>query len=307
MTQEQATPTSISIDPRTQVGLVTLSVSDLERSTDFYTDVLGFKVLKRSDDRAVLGAGGTPLLALQELRGAEPSPERATGLYHFAILFPTRRDLGRALRHLLDAGHPMPGQGDHAVSEALYLSDPDGNGIELYRDRPRDTWKWSGGSVHMTTGPVDIRGLLADAAADDEPWAGYPSGTRIGHIHLQVADITQAEGFYHDILGFDVVAKMPSAIFLSAGGYHHHIGANTWNSLGAHARPEGTTGLQFFILELGSEDARRAVIRRLDEAGIPHRDVGNDVAVSDPWGNTVVLRVGAIPDAERADSVAANV
>jgi catechol 2,3-dioxygenase len=307
MTQQQAVQNSTSIDPATQVGVVTISVSDLDRSIDFYTNVLGFKVLKRSGDTAVLGAGGTPLLTLKELSGADSSPARATGLYHFAILFPTRRDLGRALRHLLQAGHPMPGQGDHAVSEALYLSDPDGNGIELYRDRPRDAWKWSDGTVYMTTGPVDIRGLLADAEADDEPWTGYPQGTRMGHIHLQVADIDQAERFYHDILGFDIVAKMPSAIFLSAGGYHHHIGANTWNSLGASARPKGATGLEFFVLELPSDNARQAVIKRLDDAGIRHEQVGGDLVVHDPWQNRVVLHVGAIPAAEQAESLAGAV
>ncbi|HEX6509305.1 MAG TPA: VOC family protein, partial [Chloroflexota bacterium] len=218
-----------SIDPATQVGLLSLRVGDLAGSLAFYTEALGFSVLKRQDSSATLGAAGTPLLLLQERPGAEPFPHDQygyTGLYHFAILMPTRADLGRWIRHWLELGFPVPGQGDHLVSEALYLTDPDGNGIEIYRDRPRSEWTWHNGQIQMATGPVDIRGLLNDAAREGKPWEGMPAGTRLGHMHLQVGDIPRASTFYHNILGFDIVAQMPSALFISAGGYHHHIGMN---------------------------------------------------------------------------------
>ncbi|MDQ2784558.1 MAG: VOC family protein, partial [Chloroflexota bacterium] len=211
------------------------------------------------------------------------------GLYHFAILVPTRADLGRWVRHWLELGLPL-GQGDHLVSEALYLSDPDENGIEVYRDRPRDEWHWANGQVLMGAGPVDIRGLLADAERANEPWTGLPAGTRLGHIHLQVGDIAQAATFYHDILGFDIVSAMPSALFVSAGGYHHHIGLNTWHSKGAAPAPADMVGLRFFTVNFPTEEARRDVLDRIAAAGLPTTQTGDTVAVQDPWQNTLLLK-----------------
>ncbi len=306
-TQQQHTPAT-SIDPATAVGLVALIVADLERSVAFYTTALGFTVLDRGEGAATLGVAGTPLLLLREQAGARPWPHDQyayTGLYHFAVLLPTRADLGRWLRHWLELGYPLPGQGDHLVSEALYLSDPDGHGIEIYRDRPRDEWTWMDGQVRMAADPVDIHGLLEDAERSGEPWSGFPAGTRVGHIHLQAGDIAQARAFYHDVLGFDVVAQMPSALFISAGGYHHHIGLNTWHSKGAPPAPADTARLRFYTLDLPSDEARAAVVARLDAAGIAHADAAGAVLVRDPWQNALLLHLGATSDAAAAATLAA--
>lgn len=285
-----------AIDSATQVGLLSLCVANLERSVVFYRDALGFAVLERSASHATLGAGNAPLLLLTEESGATPWPhdrQSYTGLYHFAILVPTRADLGRWLQHWLSLGFPLPGQGDHLVSEALYLSDPDGNGIEIYRDRPRSEWRWVNGSVQMATDPVDIQGLLEEAQRSSQPWTGMASGTRLGHMHLQVGDIPKAEAFYHDVLGFDIVARMPSALFVSAGGYHHHIGMNIWHSRGAGPAPAGFAGLRFFTIELPTEEARANVVARVRASGLDAHEHDGFVAIEDPWHNTILLTVGA--------------
>jgi catechol 2,3-dioxygenase len=302
-TQTTPFPTTAAIDPATEVGLLSLTVADLERSLAFYTQAIGLALLERADGRATLGVAGEPLLLLTEQPGADAWPRGGrsyTGLYHFAILLPTRADLGRWLRHWLTLGLGLPGQGDHLVSEALYLEDPDGHGIEMYQDRPRDQWTWVNGRVQMATDPVDIRGLLADAERSDRPWDGLPAGTKLGHMHLQVGDITQARAFYHDLLGFDVVAEMPSALFVSAGGYHHHIGMNTWHSRGAGPAPANSVALNHFTVDLPSEAARAAVVARIAAAGLPHTPVADAIAVADPWGNTLLLRVRPTPDARAA-------
>lgn len=292
MTTSVSTASSRAIDPATEVGLLSLTVSNLARSVAFYTEDIGFTALQQDGQTATLGVAGMPLLLLTERAGARPWPrERAsyTGLYHFAILLPTRADLGRWLRHWLEAGYPLPGQGDHLVSEALYLSDPDENGIEVYRDRPRDEWHWDNGQVRMATDPVDIRGVLDEAERAGVPWAGLPAGTRLGHIHLQVGDIARAAAFYHDILGFDIVAGMPSALFVSAGGYHHHIGMNTWHSKGASPAPADMVGLRFFTITFPTERARQDVLDRIAAAGLTTTQVGEAISVQDPWSNTLLL------------------
>lgn len=294
MTTAAQTASVTAIDPATTVGLLSLTVSNLDRSVAFYTDAIGLALLDRDGATATLGVAGTPLLLLMERAGAKPWPrEQAsyTGLYHFAILVPTRADLGRWVRHWLELGLPL-GQGDHLVSEALYLSDPDENGIEVYRDRPRDQWQWVNGRVRMGADPVDIRGLLAEAERTNEPWDGLPAGTRLGHIHLQVGDIAQAAAFYHDILGFDIVAAMPSALFVSAGGYHHHIGMNTWHSQGATPSPADMVGLRFFTVNFATENARQEVLDRIAAAGLTTTQTGDAVAIQDPWHNTLLLQVG---------------
>jgi catechol 2,3-dioxygenase len=306
-TQQEQTTTHGAIDPATHVGMLSLIVSDLERSLAFYTEVFGFTLLERNGGNATLGVDGVPVLLLTEHAGAKPWPRERrsyTGLYHFAILVPTRADLGRWLRHWLDAGQPIPGQGDHVVSEALYISDPDENGIEIYADRPRSGWQWVNGQIQMGTGPVDLRGLLTEAAQHDEPWTGLAAGTHLGHMHLQVRNIAEAEAFYHSVLGFDIVAKMPTALFISAGGYHHHIGMNTWHSLGADPAPADSVGLRFFTIELPSAEARAAVVDRIRSAGLDYTDAGNVVAVRDPSRNTVLLRVAPMPSTQEAGALA---
>lgn len=292
--EESTRVSATSIHPDTQLGLVALTVADLDRSTDFYRDVLGFQVLKEEEGQAVLGTAETPLLVLHELKNALPAPTNRpglTGLYHFAILVPTRADLARALLHLVESGHSLSGASDHLVSEALYLSDPDNNGIEIYRDRPRDEWPRKNNVLQMATDPLDLRALISEAQADPRPWNGLAEGTRLGHMHLQVAHIPKAREFYSGILGFDVMFDMErmGALFLSAGGYHHHLGLNTWHSRGGKPAPEGSAGLRYFTVLLPDEESRGEVLARLDAAGVPHREENGGVVVEDPWRNALLL------------------
>jgi catechol 2,3-dioxygenase len=278
-----------SLHPDTRMGIIALAVADLERSIQFYRDVLGFSMIEHEDGGALLGAGATPLLSLVERRGAVPAPVNATGLYHFAILYPGRAELAVALRRLLEAGYPLDGASDHLVSEALYLSDPDGNGIELYRDRPRDTWQWRGDSVQMTVDPLDLRGLLSEAGQTEGTPVGLPEGTTIGHVHLKVADLRQAGRFYHGVIGFDPVATLPSALFVSAGGYHHHLGLNTWHSRGTPPPPPESAGLRYFTIILPDSTELDRVRERARDAGFELEEGAEHVTLHDPFRNKVVL------------------
>lgn len=292
-TEQQASPTFKSIHPGTNIGLVTLRISDLERSRGFYEGLLGFQPLEQTPGKVVLGGQDRqPLLELIEVPGAAPQPRRATGLYHVAILYPTRPDLGRELVRLARAGWRI-GQGDHLVSEALYLSDPDGNGLELYRDRPRDTWHWTNDMVEMATDPVDIRSLAEEGTREAEPWEVIPAGTRVGHIHLQIGDIKEAEQFYHSILGFDVTARVPGALFVSAGGYHHHIGLNTWHSLGAKPTPANSVGLQSYVVAIPTREGLQEVKERLIAHQVPFEEEQDLIRLNDPWSNQIELKVQA--------------
>ena len=286
--QPSSTP-FVSIHPGTSIGLVTLRVTNLERSRAFYEGILAFQALELEPGRVVLGGQDKkPLLELIEVPGGTPQPRRATGLYHVAILFPTRADLGRELVRVANAGIEI-GQGDHLVSEALYISDPDDNGLELYQDRPRSTWTWQNGFVKMATDPVDIQGLVEEGMRDAEPWDVIPAGTKVGHIHLQVGNIAAAKHFYHDILGFDITAQMPSALFISAGGYHHHIGMNTWHSLNAKPTPITSAGLHTYVIVIPSQEGLQAVKGRLSANNIPFEEQENIIRVDDPWSNHIQL------------------
>lgn len=305
MTTQPQQASGTSIAPETQMGLVSLGVADLNRSLRYYTENLGFAVLEQHEQHATLGVPGTPLLFLTEETGAEPFPHDRygyTGLYHFAILVPSRADLGRWLGHWLTLGLPFPGQGDHLVSEAFYITDPDGNGIEVYRDRPREEWPYINGQLQMAADPIDIRGVLAAAEQEGKPWTGMAAGTRLGHMHLQVGDIPQAEAFYHGVLGFDIMVRMPTALFISAGGYHHHIGMNIWHSRGAGPAPAGIAGLRCFTIEMPGEEARAAVLERVRAAGFAATETDSIATFQDPWQNTIVLTIGPVA----ADQVAAE-
>ncbi|MBN1666612.1 MAG: VOC family protein, partial [Anaerolineales bacterium] len=225
--------TDFSLSPETTPGRVVLAVPDLDRSLDFYQNVLGFRLHHQEGQVATLGAGQADLLELQ----ADPSFRRlkgTTGLYHFAILVPTRRDLAFVLRRIAETETPVSGFADHLVSEAIYLPDPDGNGIEIYCDRPSDTWRGPNGNLRMGTEPLDLGDLLAEVTGENPSWDGLPTGTRLGHVNLHVADLEAAIDFYREALGLDLVMRYgPGAAFLSAGGYHHHVGINTWNGEGA--------------------------------------------------------------------------
>ena len=277
-----------SIPAETHIGRVVLRVADLERAVRFYTRAIGFAEQGRGEGEAFLGVPGAPLLRLIELPGAPPKPEWATGLSHFAIRVPSRPDLGRVLRHLIDSGTGLQGASDHKVSEALYLADPDQNGIEIYRDRPREEWPIQGDRIRMGTDPLDAEGILAEAGREGRAFSGLPEGTSMGHMHLQVGDIPTAEAFYVGRLGFAVVAKMGSALFVSAGGYHHHIGMNTWTSLG-QGPVSGTAGLEAFEIVFPDTASRDAAVARVEAA--PGAGDGEVPVVKDPWENAIRLVV----------------
>jgi catechol 2,3-dioxygenase len=276
------------IDPQTAIGEVHLTISDLDRSLRFYQNQLGFTVHNRTDRIARLGAGGADLLVLSECEHA-PRVRGTTGLYHFAILVPSRADLARALRRLVDTDTVMQGAADHGVSEALYLADPDGNGIEVYRDRPREQWPYVGGELRMGADPLDVESILASRAGDDR--AGLAAETTIGHVHLHVSRLAEAERFYVDLLGFELMQRYgPSALFVSAGGYHHHFGLNTWAGVGAPPPPPGALGLHHVNLRMTTQGAA-AVVDRLRAAGVPFESTAEGVMVHDPASNAIVLTV----------------
>jgi catechol 2,3-dioxygenase len=286
------TPTRVGIDPGTVIGTVRLTVADLDRSRSFYEQALGLQASELDDGDLALGrAGEYPLI---ELRGDSSAPRlnrHAAGLYHLAVLVPTRLDLALALGRLAEARWPLDGASDHLVSEALYLSDPDGNGIEIYRDRPRDQWRRSGGGLEMATLPLDLSDLLGELTGTSSPQPTVPAATRIGHVHLQVADLSQAEAFYHGLLGFDVMVRgYPGALFVSAGGYHHHIGLNTWHSAGASAPAPGTIGLRSFEVELPDAENLDQLLGRVRDSGLKIEPAACGGIVRDPSGNAVMLR-----------------
>jgi catechol 2,3-dioxygenase len=276
-----------SIDAQTSMGPVRLTVADLDQARDFYQRAIGLQELP-SNGVIHLGAD-EPVVELVGEPDAPPRPRGTSGLFHLAIVVPSRADLARALQRVADAGWRLTGASDHLVSEALYLNDPEGNGIELYRDRPREEWPVRDGVLQMDTLPLDLDGVLGELRKDDEG-SGMPQGTRIGHVHLNVGDLTAAEAFYSGALGFDITVRgYPGALFVSAGGYHHHIGFNTWAGEGAPAPPPGSRGLRQFEIRLPGRDQLAAEEDRLREAGFePGRD-GDQVIVSDPSGNGVVL------------------
>ena len=277
------------IDPGTTIGAVHLTISDLRRSVRFYETHLGFSVHRRDDRTASLGAGGADLLVLTQCETA-PRVRGTTGLYHFAILVPSRADLARSLRRLVATDTIMQGAADHGVSEALYLADEDGNGIEIYRDRPRDQWPIVGGHLRMGADPFDLDALLTEAGRADSA-AGLPAGTTIGHVHLHVSRLEDAHAFYVDLLGFELMQRYgPSALFVAAGGYHHHIGLNTWAGVGAPPPPPGAIGLEHFVVMLPDDAARDSVVGRLTAAGIVPEPVDGGLLVHDPAKNAILLK-----------------
>jgi catechol 2,3-dioxygenase len=276
-----------------RLGPVRLQVADLDRSLEWYRRVLGVEVLEHRDGVARLGARGEsrPLIELYERPGAVPIPRRGRlGLYHYAILLPDRAALGRFVRHLAEIGE-RAGMSDHLVSEAIYLSDPDGLGIEVYADRPRALWRQDGGQLVMATEPLDVDAVVG--AAGSEPWSGLPAGTVMGHVHLFVGDLERAAGFYHAGLGLDkTVWSYPGALFLSAGGYHHHLGTNTWAAGAQPAGPGDARLLEWEILLPSDEDAR-AALASLAATGAPVVAGEAGGTATDPWGTTVRLRGSA--------------
>lgn len=273
------------------LGPVHLQVSDLKRSLAYYQKVLGLRLVRRDEGLATLGpmSEDRPLVVLREHAGATPvPPSRRLGLYHFAILLPTRGDLGRFLRHLSELGE-RAGASDHVVSEALYLRDPDGLGIEVYADRPRASWELRGREIRMETDPMDVQDVLRVAGADR--WEGMPRGTTMGHVHLHVGDLDVAAAFYHEGLGLDkTVWSYPGALFLSAGGYHHHLGLNVWAD-GAEPAGEHDARLLEWTLEVPGAESVAVAADRLESAGHPvQRASDQELLTRDPWGTPVRVR-----------------
>jgi len=277
--------------PTTFVSQLTIKVQDLDRSLKFYEQIIGFKVLEKIDSSASFTADGkNVLLKIEQPENVIPKQPRTSGLYHFAILLPTRADLGKFISHMIQIQYPVQGASDHLVSEALYLADPDGNGIEIYSDRPSSEWKWNGSEVVMTTEPMDVQGVLA--AGQGAAWNGLPAGTVMGHIHLHVSELEKSGEFYTKGLGFEVVCSFAGqALFMSTGKYHHHIAINTWSGIGAPAAPENGVGLESYTVVLENEEKRNEIIEQLKNVGAPVTEEQGTYITVDPSGNRIKLTV----------------
>lgn len=267
------------------LGAPQLAVADLGRSLAFYGELLGLRPIEAGAGHALLGSGDTPVIELVAQPGATRQPARATGLYHVAILLPSRRDLARTIMRLLQAGYRIGGASDHGVSEAFYLDDPDGNGLELYRDRPRAEWPMRGREVAMDTLPIDVEEFFSVLRGDQEPWSGIAPGTTVGHLHLRVGDVAAAARFYRDVVGFEVMQSLPGAAFVSVNGYHHHLGLNEWQSRGASPPPANAAGLRHARILLPAAADLAVLLGRLDAADVPSEAREGSVVFADPWGN----------------------
>jgi catechol 2,3-dioxygenase len=292
MVDAATTPTRLASS--TALGAVHLNVSELDRSIGFYEQTIGLRLHRHDDDTAALGAGGGDLLVLHELPGAR-RPRRHSGLYHYAILLPSRPELAHALLRLFARRRPIQGASDHGFSEAIYLADPDENGIELYADRPREAWPPLEDTAAVAPAPLNVESLLAEAHGED-PKERAPAETRIGHIHLHVADLAAAVAFYRDVVGFDLVMQMgPSAAFLSAGGYHHHVGLNTWAGEGAPPTPADAVGLRELDVVLADRAELDAVRLRAERAGLAPTATGDadGLTLDEPSGAMLRFVVAA--------------
>jgi catechol 2,3-dioxygenase len=284
---EPTLPAALSLGP------VHLVVTDLDRSISFYERSIGLRLRDRDDGTAALGAGAGDLLVLHAQPGARRAGRHA-GLYHFALLHPGRRDLARAARRLAETDTPIEGASDHGISEAIYLPDPDGNGIELAADRSREHWGDLRDPTTVGPRPLDLASLLASVAAEDSsPHADRD--LRVGHLHLHVGDVEQALGFYRDLVGFEVMTRFSGAAFVAAGGYHHHLGLNTWRGEGAPPPPADAVGLERWTVVVDAA-AIAALAERLGGARVPFTERDGAVVVDDPWGMTLEL---APPGARR--------
>jgi catechol 2,3-dioxygenase len=276
----------------TTIGTAILRVAEADRSLRWYVDMMGLQLLDRSTERLVLGAGGTPVLNLEVRPGAAPRDENTTGLHHVAILVPDRPSLAGVLTRIAKAGVRL-GASDHLVSEALYIWDHDNNGLEIYRDRPREEWSWDGKFIRMATEPLDLRNLAAEVLGTGKENEPMPVGTRTGHVHLQVGDLGVAKQFYCDVLGFEQTAGRGGALFVSAGGYHHHVGLNTWHSLNGPPPAEGAAGLVVFEIMVPDRSALADLKGRVQAAGHAVTDRNDGILLRDPWGTSI--RVLAAP------------
>jgi catechol 2,3-dioxygenase len=286
-TSHSTTGRAASLPATLRLGAVHIDVTDLERSLGFYEPALGLRVLRREDGLAALGTDDQEVVVLHERPGAQRAGRHA-GLYHVALLYPSREELAREAMRLIATQTPVDGASDHGTHEAIYLSDPDGNGLELAADRPRDRWPSYEAMYAGGPAPLDFRDLLATVV--EEPTRQYAGpGLRTGHVHLYVGDVERGLAFYHELLGFDVMANLGSAAFVSAGGYHHHLAFNVWRGQGVPPVPEGVVGLRRWTIELGDPAALTALGERLADAGVDYEERDGGLLVRDPWGVAVLI------------------
>ena len=276
-----------SLPETLRLGPVHIDVSDLEQSLAWYEPALGLRLLRRENGTAALGSDEEDVVVLHERPGAQRAGRHA-GLYHYALLYPSREELARAAMRLIATQTPIEGASDHGTHEAIYLPDPDGNGLELAADRPREQWPDYRTMYAIRPEPLDFRDLLASVG--DEPTRQHVGpGLRVGHVHLHVGDVDRGLAFYRDVLGFDEIANLGSAAFVSAGGYHHHLAFNVWRGEGVPPPPEDAVGLHHWTVELADADALAAVRERLDAAGVDYEERDGGLLVRDPWGITVAI------------------
>jgi catechol 2,3-dioxygenase len=275
----------------TRLGHVHLTVASMDLALHFYTQALGLEPLERDESSVRLGAPGEKtLVVITEAPEARPKPTRTTGLYHYALLLPNRKHLARFFLHIRELDYPLVGAADHLVSEAIYLQDPDGHGVEVYADRPRETWYKQDGGLRMATHALDTEALIAELDDGDREWQEMPSGTMLGHIHFQVADLEEAVEFYQQALGFDLnLAYGPRAAFLSVDGYHHHIGLNTWAGVGAPRPPDDAATLRYVSLVIPSASEVERIHSRLMESGFEPKERPEVLSVEDPSGNVIFI------------------
>ncbi|MBX9845981.1 MAG: VOC family protein [Xanthobacteraceae bacterium] len=270
-----------------RIGTVGLIARDLDLLTNYYRDLLGLTVMARTDRIARLGTGGIALLEIEHRPDARPDDPATAGLYHTAFLMPTRADHARWIMHIARNRVPITGASDHGVSEAFYLDDPEGNGIEVYNDRPKQRWTWQNGLVVMQTKQLDIEAILDEVDRATATYPAAPEGLRIGHIHLRVGSVEQAEQFYRGPIGLELTRRRGGATFMSSGGYHHHVGANVWHSDGAAMRDDNRAGLAWFSMELAEPGAVEAMAGRLRAANAPVEASPLGIATADPWGTRI--------------------
>ena len=283
-----ATPTFASRTPL-HIGAVGLIARDLDLLTNYYRRLLGLTVLDRGDCLVWLGTGGVTLLELEHRPNAKPDDARTAGLYHTAFLMPTREAHARWILHVAKSRVPITGASDHGVSEAVYLDDPEGNGIEVYNDRPPEQWQRDGDMIVMPTKQFDIEAILREIDPATATYPAAPEGLRIGHIHLRVGSVEKAEQFYHDTVGLERTRMRGGATFMSSGGYHHHVGANVWHSDGAGPRDPDRAGLSWFALEAANAAALDALDKRLKDANVAVTKTPNGYETADPWGTRIRL------------------
>jgi catechol 2,3-dioxygenase len=283
-----ATPTFASRTPL-HIGAVGLVARNLDLLTDYYRTLLGLTVLERSDRVARLGVAGVALIEIEHRPNAKPDDAREAGLYHTAFLMPTRADHARWIMHIARNRVPITGASDHGVSEAFYLDDPEGNGIEVYNDRPQEKWQRENGLIVMQTKPLDVEAILREIDAANASYLAAPEGLRIGHIHLRVGNVERAEDFYRGTIGLDLTRRRGGATFMSSGGYHHHVGANVWHSDGAGRRDGGRAGLAWYSIEVADTETIDAIGSRLAAVAAPIQQTPGGIEAADPWGTRIRL------------------